>query len=260
MVSKTDAFFSCVVGIKCSGWWTESFHDIVQRCHYQRAWLVSSWLIRFSVGQVVLSGLPWSTSPPILWALSGSAVSMQSWTIKGKSFWPPAGLWESAVLASSAYFDQSGYKWTFTSRQPSKHGPEPCSHIGLFNIPYLKRPTFWQRRAWGHAFFHSREHNKIHCYVVSGCLTRDVHSSNLDWFSETFSPQRPCHIFNWMGSFFTPVQFWLSTISYVCPVYNEIKGTIKTSKITKWRIRYSLQLVFDTGSARCTFAQSQITP
>lgn len=87
---NTDAFITCVVGISFSGWWTESFHDIVQRCHYQCAWLVSSWLIRFGVGQVVLSGRPWSTSSPILWALSGSAVSMQSWTIKGKSFWPPA--------------------------------------------------------------------------------------------------------------------------------------------------------------------------
>lgn len=159
------------------------FHEPVQLCLYQWAWLVSSWLIRFSVGQVVLSGLPWSTSPPILWAPSGSAVSMQSWTIKEKSCWPPTVLWESAALASS-YFDQSGYKWTFTGRQPYKNSPEPSSHISLFNIPHLKRPEFWERVAGGHAFFHSGEQTKLHGYISSRHLTHDV-CNHLDWLYET---------------------------------------------------------------------------
>lgn len=172
-----------------------SFHDSVQCCHYQRAWLVSSWLIRFKVGQVVLSGLPRSTSPPILWALSGSAVSMQSWTIKGKSCWPPAVLWESAAPASSAYSDQSGYKWTFTSRQPCKDSREPFGHISLFNIPYLEGDQSSEREVLGAMhFFHSREQKKIHLFVLSGHLTRDSCKSNLDWLSETCCPQRPCHI------------------------------------------------------------------
>lgn len=67
-------------------WWLSNFQTdalSLSMTHYQCAWLASSCLIRFSVSQVVLSGLPWSTSPPILWAFSGRAVSMQSCTIKG---------------------------------------------------------------------------------------------------------------------------------------------------------------------------------
>lgn len=179
-------------------WWesdfqAESFHDSVERCHYQRAWLVSSWLIRFRVGQVVLSGLPRSTSPPILWALGGSAVSMQSWTIKGKSCWPPAVLWESEALASFAYLDQSGYKWTFTSRQLCKDSPEPSSDINLFNIP-ISTDQNSEREVLGSCIFPFKRVHKIHWYVLSGFLTQNVYDSNLDWLSEKFSPKRPCRI------------------------------------------------------------------
>lgn len=142
----------------------------------------------------MLSGLPRSTSPPILWAFSGSAVSMQSWTIKGKLWWPPTVLWESAALASSAYFDQCGYKWTFTCRQFCKDSPGPSSHISPFNIPYLKRPGFSEQEVLGGMhFFRSREQKKQ--LVVSGQLPRDVYNSNLDGLSETFCPQRFCRDF-----------------------------------------------------------------
>lgn len=157
-------------------WWEsnfQSFHDSIEHCHYQRAWLVSSWLIRFSVGQVVLSGLPRSTSLPILWVLRGSAVSMQSWAIKEKSCWPPAVLWESTALASSAYLDQSGYKWTFISQQPCKDSPEPSGRICSFNIPYLKRPEFWEKGAEGNVFFpFAAEKNPLLC---------NVYRTRFDW-------------------------------------------------------------------------------
>lgn len=90
---------------------------------------------------------------------------------KGKSRWPPAVVWESAALSSSAYFDQSGYKWTFTSRQSYKDTPEPSSHISLFNNPYLKRPEFWERGAEAMHIFHSRDQKKT---VVTACLTQVV--------------------------------------------------------------------------------------
>ena len=219
------AFITCVLWIELS------FHDSVQRCHYQRAWLVSRCLIRFRVGQVVLSVLPWSTSPPILWALGGSAVSMQSWTIMGKSCWPPAVLWESAALASSAYLDQSGYKWTFTSRQPCEDSPEPSSHISLFNIPYLKRPQFWERGAGGHAFFPFKRAERKQLYVSSGRKTRDVYSSNLDWFSEAFCLQRPCQIsdllfFLFLRSFSLRLLLFFDSLSSHCvfPQNNKIEG------------------------------------
>lgn len=154
-VNNND-FITRVLWVKFPHWYS-LFHDSVQRCHYQCAWLVSTWLIRFSIGQLALSGLPWSASPPILWTFSGGAVSMQSWTIKGKWFRPPAVLWESAAPASSAYFDHSGYKWTFTSMRPWKDSPGPSSPISLFNNPYLKGPELWERGAEGKHFFHLRE-------------------------------------------------------------------------------------------------------
>lgn len=238
----TDAFVTCVLWIELS------FHDSVQRCHYQRAWLVSRCLIRFRVGQVVLSGLPRSTSPPILWALGGSAVSMQSWTIMGKSCWPPAVLWESAALASSAYLDQSGYKWTFTSRQPCEDSPEPSSHISLFNIPYLKRPQFWERGAGGHAFFPFKRAERKQLYVSSGRKTRDVYSSNLDWLPETFCPQRPCQISDLQFFYFCApsryISFHFLSSPCVFPQTNKIKGTRqKDNDDDGKRIRYSSKFV-----------------
>lgn len=84
---------------------------------------------------------------------------------KGKLHWPPAVVWESAAPSSSAYFDQSGYKWTFSSRQSYKDTPEPSSHISLSNNPYLKRPEFWERGAEAMHIFHSRQQEKKQLWV-----------------------------------------------------------------------------------------------
>lgn len=86
---------------------------------------------------------------------------MQSWTIKEKPCWPPGGLWESTALASSAYLDQSAFKWTFISRQPCVDSSEPSSHICLIYIPISQ-----ERGAEGvSVFFPFNRAEKIHWCV-----------------------------------------------------------------------------------------------
>lgn len=106
---------------------------------------------------LTLSQGKWSRQWLHAWVLSqcvrrGTAVH---WP-QDRSCWLSVTLWESAALFSTAYLNQSFYKWTFTVHASL----QTSSQIRPYYIPISRGWSEEERGAKGHAFFPFTTHGK----------------------------------------------------------------------------------------------------
>lgn len=106
---------------------------------------------------LTLSQGKWSRQWLHAWVLSqcdrrGTAVH---WP-QDRSCWLSVTLWESAALFSTAYLNQSFYKWTFTVHASL----QPSSQIRPYYVPISRGWSEEERGAKGHAFFPFTTHGK----------------------------------------------------------------------------------------------------